>query len=180
LTTDNHTQDAETYKAVVKKQIKDWHTPITQRKNQEWLIVHVVPPDTRAAPGTFLKMKGSVIDKIRADYNTDKRDRSIMVNFLTTGRLTSILRCIQLAWSADKDHPVAWVDFVTKMKEGILTAFNSVVSQREEDVKRSEGQRQMPGWNYCTYSILKVSPFISTKFPTLIVSHSLGKLSDSI
>lgn len=48
------------------------------------------------------------------------------------------------------------------MKEGILTAFDSVVSQREEEVKRSEGQRQMPGWNFCTYFILKVSVYHST------------------
>lgn len=60
----------------MKKQIKDWHTQVTQKKNQEWLVVHVVSPEsTRVAPGTFLKMKATVIDKIRADFNVDKRDR---------------------------------------------------------------------------------------------------------
>jgi trafficking protein particle complex subunit 10 len=46
------------------------------------MIVHLVSPDTRASGGTFLKMKGTVLDKIRADYNTEKRDRFVFL--LTT------------------------------------------------------------------------------------------------
>ena len=41
------------------------------------MIVHLVPPDVRASGGTFLKMKGTVLDKIRADYNAEKRDRFV-------------------------------------------------------------------------------------------------------
>ena len=41
------------------------------------MIIHLVSPDTRVSGGTFLKMKGTVLDKIRADYNTEKRDRSV-------------------------------------------------------------------------------------------------------
>jgi hypothetical protein len=41
------------------------------------MIVHLVSPDVRASGGTFLKMKGTVLDKIRADYNTEKRDRLV-------------------------------------------------------------------------------------------------------
>lgn len=68
-------QDNEAYRATVKKQIKDWHTSILTRKNQEWLIVHVVRPDTKAVDRKFFNMKGSVLDKIKADFNVDKRDR---------------------------------------------------------------------------------------------------------
>ena len=59
-------------------------------------------------------------------------------------------------WSAEKDNPAVWADLVTKVKEGILSAFDVALTQREEEVKRSEGQRQMPGWNFCTFFILKV------------------------
>lgn len=45
---------------------------------------------------------------------------------------------------------------MTKLKEGITSAFDAAVAQREEDVKRSEGQKLMPGWNFCTFFILKV------------------------
>ena len=41
------------------------------------MIVHLVSPDVRTSGGTFLKMKGTVLDKIRADYNTEKRDRFV-------------------------------------------------------------------------------------------------------
>ncbi|KAI8998488.1 trafficking protein particle complex subunit 10 [Trametes punicea] len=133
-------EDSEAYKATTRKQIKDWHASITQRKNQEWLLVHVVRPDQSVAQGRLFQMKTSVLDKVKADFNTDKKDR-----------------CVQLVWSADKDNPTVWADLISKIKEGILSAFDAALTQREEEVRRSESQRQMPGWNFCTFFILKES-----------------------
>ena len=70
-------------------------------------------------------------------------------------------RCVQLVWSADKDNPAMWADLVTKIKEGLLSAFDAALAQREEEVKRSEGQRQMPGWNFYTFFILKVCRIVT-------------------
>ncbi|KAK6968963.1 hypothetical protein R3P38DRAFT_2815083 [Favolaschia claudopus] len=81
---------------------KDWHAVVSSRKNQEWLILHVVRPDARTHGGNFFQLKGSVLDKLKGDFNTDRRDR-------------------------------------------------------EDEVKRSESQRQMPGWNFCTFFTLKES-----------------------
>lgn len=61
-------------------------------------------------------------------------------------------------WSADKDNPTVWADLITKVKEGVLSSFDAALTQREDEVRRSEGQRQMPGWNFCTFFILKVYP----------------------
>ncbi|KAI0362291.1 hypothetical protein OH77DRAFT_1416520 [Trametes cingulata] len=133
-------EDSESYKATARKQIKDWHTSVSQRKNQEWLLVHVVRPDQSVAQGRLFQMKTSVLDKVKADFNTDKKDR-----------------CVQLVWSADKDNPTVWADLITKVKEGVLSAFDAALTQREEEVRRSESQRQMPGWNFCTFFILKES-----------------------
>ena len=66
---------------------------------------------------------------------------------------------MQLVWSSDHDNPTAWADLIGRIKEGILSAFEAAVAQREDEVKRSEGQRQMPGWNFCTYFILKVPEY---------------------
>ncbi|KAF7793103.1 hypothetical protein EIP86_004211 [Pleurotus ostreatoroseus] len=137
-------EDADTYKNTVKKQIKDWHTSVTQKKNQEWLIIHIVRPDSVSNTARLFQMKASVLDKIRADFNVDKRDRQVS-------------SCVQLVWSSDHDNPTAWADLIGRIKEGILSAFEAAVAQREDEVKRSEGQRQMPGWNFCTYFILKES-----------------------
>ncbi|KAG2116743.1 uncharacterized protein F5147DRAFT_743305 [Suillus discolor] len=133
-------EDNDLYKATVKKQIKDWHFSVSQRKNQEWIIVHVVRSDVKTTDRKFFNMKSSVLDKIKADFNIDKRDR-----------------CVQLSWTAGDHSPVIWADLVNKIKDGLLSALDSSVSQREEEVRRSESQRQMPGWNFCTFFILKES-----------------------
>lgn len=70
-------------------------------------------------------------------------------------KFNRVWRCVQLTWSPGKDNPTTWVDFSSKLKDGLLGAFDTVVTFREEEVKRSEGQRQMPGWNFCTFFILK-------------------------
>ncbi|KIP08175.1 hypothetical protein PHLGIDRAFT_88626 [Phlebiopsis gigantea 11061_1 CR5-6] len=133
-------EDTETYKNTVKKQIKDWHITASQRKNQEWLIIHIVRPDTKTAGARLFQMKATVLDKIKADFNLDKKDR-----------------CVQLVWSPDHDNPAAWADLIGKVKDGILSAFDNAMTQREDEIRRSESQRQMPGWNFCTYFILKES-----------------------
>ncbi|KAG1766229.1 hypothetical protein EV702DRAFT_981038, partial [Suillus placidus] len=125
--------DNDSYKTNVKKQIKDWHSAISQRKNQEWIIVHVVRSDIKTTDRKFFNMKSSVLDKTMADLNIDKRDR-----------------CVQLSWTAGDHSPVIWTDLVNKIKDGLLSALDSSVSRREEEVRRSESQKQMPGWNFCT------------------------------
>ena len=76
----------DTYKTTVKKQLKDWLSLVSQRKNQEWIIVLVVKPDpitgtlkaSSAAPTSAagrLFGGGSVLDRIRSEFNIGKRDR---------------------------------------------------------------------------------------------------------
>ncbi|KAF7338390.1 hypothetical protein MVEN_02064700 [Mycena venus] len=120
--------DLETYKTSIKRQVKDWHSVVTSRRNQEWLILHIVRPDSRTP------------NKLKGDFNTDRRDR-----------------CVQLAWTSGYDNPALWAEFLNKLKDGLLNSFDLAVSQREDEVKRSESQRQMPGWNFCTFFILKES-----------------------
>ncbi|KAJ7273596.1 trafficking protein particle complex subunit 10 [Mycena haematopus] len=132
--------DLETYKNSIKRQVKDWHSVVTSRRNQEWLILHIVRPDSRTPSGNFFQLKGSVLDKLKGDFNSDRRDR-----------------CVQLAWTSGYANPAMWAEFLNKLKDGLLNSFDLAVSQREEEVKRSESQRQMPGWNFCTFFILKES-----------------------
>ncbi|KAI0273565.1 trafficking protein particle complex subunit 10 [Gloeopeniophorella convolvens] len=133
-------EDGDIYKATVRKQIKDWLASFGYRKNQEWIIVHVVRSDNRNVSTNFFQMKSNVLDRIRADFNTDKRDR-----------------CVQLAWPTAKDNPVAWAELLSKAKDSLLTAFDAAISQRDDEVRRSESQKSMPGWNFCTFFILKES-----------------------
>ena len=70
--------------------------------------------------------------------------------------ISIVCRCVQLAWPVAKDNPAAWAELLSKVKDGLLFAFDTAESQRDEEVKRSESQRSMPGWNFCTFFILKV------------------------
>lgn len=48
-----------------------------------------------------------------------------------------------------------WQDILGKIKEGVLQSFDSRVLQYEEDIRKMDSQRTLPGWNYCTFFILK-------------------------
>lgn len=84
-------KDLETYRSTVKKQIKDWHSTVIQKKNQEWIILQIVRPDARVAGGGFFAMKGSILDRIKADFNLDKRDRCVYYTRLGLAVLTDHL-----------------------------------------------------------------------------------------
>lgn len=67
-------QDNEAYRATLRGEIREWLDTISHRRDNEWLIVHVTSGST-LANSKFYQRKGSVVDKIRADFNTGKRDR---------------------------------------------------------------------------------------------------------
>ncbi|KAI0256634.1 trafficking protein particle complex subunit 10 [Lactifluus subvellereus] len=154
-------EDSDTYKATVRKQIKDWQTSLNHRKNQEWVIAHVVRSDARNVSTNFFQMKSNVLDKIRADFNTDKRDR-----------------CVQLAWPIAQDNPVVWAELLLKVKDGLLSAFDTAFSQRDDEVKRSESQQLMPGWNFCTFFILKES--LAASFEGMNLSEDALRCYDEL
>ncbi|KAJ2960306.1 hypothetical protein NQZ79_g4345 [Umbelopsis isabellina] len=130
--------DNDTYRNTVRRQIKSWVDVISTKKNQEWLLVYVAGQETRKS-GSYLGLKTSVYDKIKSDFNIGKRDRCVYLRSATSEH-------------ADSED---WVDFINKMKDGIITSFDAQVQQYQEDTRRLDLQRQMPGWNYCTFFILK-------------------------
>lgn len=54
------------------------------------------------------------------------------------------------------DDPALWTDLTSKLKDGILSAFDARVAQREDESKTMEAMRTLPGWNFCTFFLLKV------------------------
>jgi hypothetical protein len=49
----------------------------------------------------------------------------------------------------------AWTDLIAKFRSLILSSFDMRVTQYEEDIKEKDAQRSLPGWNFCTFFILK-------------------------
>jgi trafficking protein particle complex subunit 10 len=182
--------DKDTYKESGRKQIRHWiknHTTPTDGKkssnNQEyhdafeWMIVHVVLPDTTAAseprtskfvstslgttdstdsvsskskwPG---KSSSTIYEKLLADFNSSSKsplDRVVQVRLSKTGqnKIPSVL--------SPADIEEQWEDLVEKLKVTILASFDTRVAQYEEDIKERDAQRSLPGWNFCTFFVLK-------------------------
>ena len=143
-----------------------------------WLVVHVVLPNTPAAgeprtskhastlgpadstdsvnsnskskwPG---KSSSTIYEKLRADFDSSSK--------------TSLDRVAQIRvsdggpWQSGRaangmDTEDQWHDLVEKIKISILASFDLRVRQYEEDIRERDSQRSLPGWNFCTFFILK-------------------------
>ncbi|KAL8769857.1 MAG: hypothetical protein Q9209_004295 [Squamulea sp. 1 TL-2023] len=163
--------DVESYRTIYRKQIREWikeNTPPAQNTASfstqefhdafEWLIVHIVLPDdgrsisrdsatSKSESRNGLTGSSAVTEKVRADFNGSSKtavDRVALVQ-ITRGSQTS-----QTQASSD-----GWEDFVSKTKSLILSSFDLRVTQYEEDIKEKDAQRNIPGWNFNTFFVLR-------------------------
>lgn len=167
--------DVESYKATHRAQIREWvkdNTPPAQSSAVpnahefhdafEWLIVHVVLPDdgrsisrsSNASRSEFRNgNRGSdaVIEKLRADFNGASKTA---VDRVAQVRIQRKLENIQIS-GQDSDTSAGWAEFILKAKSLILSSFDLRVTQYEEDIKEKEAQRNVPGWNFNTFFLLK-------------------------
>ncbi|KAF9906523.1 hypothetical protein EC991_000530 [Linnemannia zychae] len=91
---------------------------------------------------------------------TSKKNQEWLIVHISSqegARAAKFLRSVAQVRMADTEmsEMELWADFTDKMKEGIVTSFDQNVLTFEEDIRRLDSQRQMPGWNYCTFFILK-------------------------
>ncbi len=173
--------DVDTYRASSRKVLRDWvndHTPSAQSSSQldkqenhdafEWLVVHVLPPSTDGSTSTRSdgiaekrptssrwpsRSSTSVIEKIRADFNRTSKhavDRVAQVQLTERSADDSVQVKRQ-----SQDDQNGWGDLTAKLKSLILASFGLRVSQYEEDIKEKEMQRNLPGWNFNTFFVLK-------------------------
>lgn len=189
--------DSETYKSTSRKQLREWvktHTPPSQSSSSsstqenhdafEWMIVHVVIPDTPAASqprgsassgptvgekekssGTSRWTRGTttILEKIRADFNISSKsapDRVAQVRLQKDVVPPHLIPAASSVTSppiteSPQEQERAWTDIIVKFKTLILLSFDLRVSQYEEDIREKESQRVLPGWNFCTFFILK-------------------------
>lgn len=158
-------------------------TSISKGENHdafEWLIVHVLPPnkdagdgtrnsgssggDThpdRGSSGTRWSARGSstVVEKIRADFNGASKTAVDRVAQIQLGQDSGAagVKPSSNTFSDQqlRDEKKGWNDLVSKLKFLILASFDLRVSQYEDDIKEKESQRNLPGWNFNTFFVLK-------------------------
>ncbi|KAK1985254.1 hypothetical protein LZ30DRAFT_709038 [Colletotrichum cereale] len=146
----------------------------------EFLIVHVVIPNTFAANQPRVSGKGpdateksrtsrwgsgssTLLEKLRSDFNSSSKsaiDRvaqiRIGINDVPYDVLPRVVPATPTGYTESRqDTENAWEDLIGKFKELILSSFDMRVSQYEEDIKEKDVQRVLPGWNFCTFFILK-------------------------
>ncbi|KAK5045083.1 hypothetical protein LTR84_010231 [Exophiala bonariae] len=179
--------DKETYKERARKDVRQWVKTVSQpgesksaSKTQEshdafeWLIVHVVLPNTPAAnqPRSSKhitlenaestdslnskskwsgKSSSTIFDKLRADFSSSSKSSSInrvaQVRLLEPNEKSTVLTPAELEEQ--------WQDLVECLKACILRSFDARVAQYELDIRERDGQRSLPGWNFCTFFVLK-------------------------
>eukprot|EP01137_Pigoraptor_chileana_P021672 Opistho-2@85675 len=128
--------DVDVYKQTVKGKIQSWLNYFKDNSKIEWLIIYV----DRRGPGQKMpKLQlRSVFDKLKSDFASKPE------------------RCVQLRIAdGDSKSDETWDDVINKMRDSVLACFDRRVAQYEEDIKRTLGNRQLPGWNFLNFFILK-------------------------
>lgn len=159
------------------------YTTSTSNENKqhdafEWLIIHVVLPGTPAAQqprssssasnasgsSRWIKGNTTLLDKIRSDFNSgnNKKDRVVQIRIgpshpalATLSPPVLVGNQIVPVTESPTESEMAWLDLIAKFKTQILASFDARVSQYEEDIKEKDSQRRLPGWNFCTFFVLK-------------------------
>lgn len=182
--------DKDTYKAGERQRLQEWVKENAQPEGKrekhdafEWMILHVVVPDTIAASEprwressrdpdelkerhkskTYLPGKSTrtVFDKLRADFNETSKnspDRIAQIRLLKKQVPPDLLPTPAVAQTLEEspqERENAWADLVSKFKSLILLPFDARVRQYEEDIAAQEARRSLPGWNFCTFFIHK-------------------------
>ena len=96
------------------------------------------------------KSTSTVFDKLRADFASSSKapfERVAQVRLIDPAKPSTALSPLEVEEQ--------WQDLVEKLKVAILQSFDARVAQYEEDIRERESQRSLPGWNFCTFFILK-------------------------
>ncbi|KAE8408425.1 trafficking protein particle complex subunit 10 [Aspergillus pseudonomiae] len=153
--------DNDTYKSTSRKTLREWiksqgsmsQSTTSQEKHDacEWLILHVVQDGEGAEKATPSSKWGragtTVLEKVKADFNGTSKSAVDRVAQLRLPKQGTTQKPPDLADQLE--------DFIEKIKNGILASFDLRVAQYEDDIKEKDSQRSLPGWNFCTFFILK-------------------------
>lgn len=128
----------------------------------EYMIIHVVLPDVQNNAAWPTRASLNILEKVRTEFNSSSRPgvdhvaqipatKSLQVQGASVNPIPSgPARELFL-----KESHQAWDDLLSKLKGLILTSFDFRVRQYEEDIKAKSAQRNLPGWNFCTFFVLK-------------------------
>lgn len=172
-----------TSRRLLREWVKD-HTPPSQSSSAmnkaenhdafEWLIIHVVVPANDMTKGSRLsgsskgeghndkssatsrrpnRNSSSIIEKVRSDFNGTSKTAIDRVAQIQIDDSTDEI--VSSEQQQQQEDLRGFKDLVSKLKFLILASFDQRVSQYEEDIREKDSQRNIPGWNFNTFFILK-------------------------
>ena len=166
--------DNDVYRSTIRAQVRDWLDGVASRRSPEWLIVLVAVGANEGLAGAtaagasggskFYSRRGAVIDKLRADFNVGKRDRCVAVTVPDEARLAD---------------PALWAEMMVKIKESVVATFDLNVTAYEDDIRKLDSQRSLPGWNFCRFFIQKVHPSgeLALRWPQEGLAHTFEAMN---
>src|SRR3569833_61715 len=103
------------------------------------------------------------MEKLRSDFNGSSKTTfdsiaqiRIVIYDVPYDMLPSVVPALPSGYvETEKDAEYAWQDLIDKLKASILSSFDLRVLQYEEDIREKDSQRSLPGWNFCTFFVLK-------------------------
>ncbi|KAK6534173.1 hypothetical protein TWF281_005507 [Arthrobotrys megalospora] len=150
----------------------------------EWMIVHVVLPGTPAASQPRMtgqsssslnsnasnpepsnksrfqfKSSTTILEKLKSDFgSTSKKSLPRIVQIRLSHPQPSpppgaAATATPIPTLAEKDADYGLL--ISHMKSLILTSFDLRVQQYEDDILARSNQQHLPGWNFCTFFVLK-------------------------
>ncbi|KAJ6256519.1 hypothetical protein Dda_8381 [Drechslerella dactyloides] len=149
----------------------------------EWMIVHVVLPGTTAATQPRLNGQSNASltsnasnpepNKSRFQFKSSSTILEKLKNDFGSTSKKALPRIVQIRLSHPQPSPppgapapttplptpaekeADYASLISHMKSLILTSFDLRVLQYEDDITARSNQQHLPGWNFCTFFVLK-------------------------
>ncbi|KAJ3558880.1 hypothetical protein NPX13_g9626 [Xylaria arbuscula] len=124
----------------------------------------MLPRITMHSSGSLWRPGSStLLEKLRSDFNSSSKNATdrisqirIGVNDVPYDLLPRVVPAVPTGYTeTEQETENAWTDLIAKFRTLILSSFDMRVTQYEEDIKEKDAQRSLPGWNFCTFFILK-------------------------
>ncbi|GAA95066.1 hypothetical protein E5Q_01721 [Mixia osmundae IAM 14324] len=150
--------DSDLYRSTARQQIREWLDFVTAKRNQEWIIISLsaVP---RATSSKFYQRKGAVSDKIRADFNSGKRDRCVHMTMTAAPSADLVL-----------DHATIG-DLSSKLKDAIMQTFDVNLTAYEEEVRKKGLAHSFEAMNLLEDALIQYDELEASFFQTLVESN---------
>lgn len=133
-------EDVDMYKAKIRPRIVHWIETIQARKHQQCIIILVstgasASPVVPKATTMFAQKPATLKERVATDFKS------------TSARTVQIRLGNQSQWA----------DLHDAINDCFYAGFGHLVFQLEDDIRRLEAQRQLPGWNFCVFFVTKES-----------------------